>query len=220
MTGPGEYIHKSKNSDPIFDLGTGQEDFFKKNAEDVTQAQRKKLEANQRFKVKSKEFIHIAKLDNGIEQSSVDRAFKRAMKSSDHSKEYSKVYQAYHGEREMKSFPLKTSRGARYMLEGEDVLEIDFAGTGANELMRGILNEHNWMRRMHFPSRKKRKPEPGAKSGDSFCRQFRESGPRPREMPMWKDTMKRPGKIAKNIIRPMDCLLPLSRTECERTLSI
>ena len=142
MAGSGEFKHKQKNSDPTFKLAEGQKDFFQKNVKDVTKTQQQKIDNHSRFMTKRKSQIYKSKPENGLKRKSVDRAFCNAMEKNAKKGSYNRIYDNYRNGKKETSFPLKASRGARYMLSGEDVLELDFGGTGANELMRGALDEY------------------------------------------------------------------------------
>ncbi len=140
MTRPGEHIQKKKNSDPIYKLARGQEESFKKNSVDVSEKLQKKLDANEEHQVKDTSYLTRMYGNNKIQSESVEKAFDAVMEKHSKQQLYNRVYNIHQGfSGKNQNFKLSSARGARYMLDGESVLELDFGGTGATELVRGDL---------------------------------------------------------------------------------
>ncbi len=149
MTKPSKQIQKRTNSEPIYHLAPGQEEMFQQNVVDVSMKQNI-AEVNNKFDVKRKSEVSIYVNDNYLEHETIDAAFKQAMAGKNMSAAYEGIKNIQNDEnrnissaqRSNSKFTLQAGRGAKYMLDGESVLQFDFGGTGATELQRARLERH------------------------------------------------------------------------------
>ncbi len=145
MTKPNQQIQKRYNSDPVYKLAPGQEDLFQSKAKNVsTMDLRVKNDENKSFTVKGGNQVSIYENENFITKTAIDTAFKNAMDLNQKKTAYNNIKKIQDGDGNRSRnnlYELESNRGAKYLLEGESVLEFDFGGTGATELQRGKLEK-------------------------------------------------------------------------------
>ena len=141
MPKKNQQIQKSYNSDPIYKLAPGQEEYFQSKAKSVTTMDLNvKLDQNKTYVVKGHGQVSIYENNNYITQDAINNAFNDAMAKNNKSKAYKDIKKIQDGKaRRENVMDLEANRGAKYMLDEESVLEFDFGGTGATELQRGRL---------------------------------------------------------------------------------
>lgn len=146
MPKDNELVVQKHNSEPLYKLAQGQDEYFNTHRVDVTEKQEKMkneiLSNRNKFHVKNSASVTRYINENRLTDNITNQAFEQVIKDNEQKKLYDKIREIKDQEesKNVKVLELKSGSGARYMLDGENVLQFDFGGTGATELVRGKLN--------------------------------------------------------------------------------